>query len=60
MLAVNAPKKYPKEPITAQQLTAGAMTETDEAKISALFGALTPQTGKQSSTSTEAQEAAKN
>ena len=47
MLAVNAPKKYPKQPVSADNTTNGEqMTEDDEAKINALMGAFAQKTDK--------------
>ena len=47
MLAVNAPKKYPKQPVSADSTTNGEqMTEDDEAKINALMGAFAQKTDK--------------
>lgn len=56
MLAVNAPKKYPKEPvgITAANETSGQMTEEDEAKINALLGAFAQNANKLPSADAEA------
>ena len=55
MLAVNAPKKYPKEPVSAKLDTEGGqMTEEDEAKINALMGAFAQNANKLPSADAEA------
>ena len=48
MVAVNAPKKYPREPvgITTAKEASGQMTEEDEAKINALMGAFAKNANK--------------
>ena len=57
MLAVNAPKKYPKQPVSADSTTdGGQMTEDDEAKINALMGAFARKTDKLPSASEKPQE----
>ena len=55
MLAVNAPKKYPKEPVSAKlDAEGGQMTEEDEAKINALMGAFAQNANKLPSADAEA------
>lgn len=57
MLAVNAPKKYPKEPVSAKlDAEGGQMTEEDEAKINALMGAFAQKTNQLPSASEKAPE----
>lgn len=57
MLAVNAPKKYPKQPVSVDNATSGGqMTEDDEAKINALMGAFAQKTDKLPSADEKPQE----
>lgn len=56
MIAVNNPKKYPREPvgITTANEESGQMTEEDEAKINALMGAFAKNANKLPSVDAEA------
>lgn len=57
MLAVNAPKKYPKQPVSAESANdGGEMTEEDQAKINALLGAFAQKTDKLPSVDEKPQE----
>ena len=54
MLAVNAPKKYPKEPVSTRLNQDGEqMSEDDEAKINALMGAFAQKAEKLPSAESE-------
>lgn len=62
MLAVNDPKKYPREPVSvksAEENDGKEMTLEDEAKINALLGAFAQKTDKLPSADEKAQEQAK-
>lgn len=61
-IAVNAPKKYPHEPMSAGEFNEPEenqtlMDETDEAKINALFGAFSAKADKLPSATEKSQEA---
>lgn len=57
MLAVNAPKKYPKRPVSQEASNDGEqMSEDDEAKINALMGAFAQKTNQLPSASEKAPE----
>lgn len=60
MLAVNAPKKYPKNPVSSaendeDEAEAGEMTAADEAKLNALLGAFAGKANTLPATNEEAE-----